>query len=270
MNSHIEELKNQAIEAAIKGKWQEAIKLNEKILSENENDLDTYLRLGFAYLEIGELTKAKRAYLKALKIQPGHQIAINNLEKIRILQKARQKIKKEGRKNFYLDPNLFLDVPGKTKVVSLVNLGQLHILAKLKIGQKVNLKIKRRKIEVRTDEGEYIGALPDDLSKRLTLFIKAKSKYSCYIKGASKKNVEVFIKEEKKGRKLKHYLSFPKNFQDDLKTMTADMENLEIPEEPEEEKEELPIDLEKLAEEVEEKEFYEEPPLEKEDEEFEE
>lgn len=254
MNINLDILKDRAIEAAIKGKWEKAIKLNQKIINQIPDDLEAHLRLGYAYLQIGDLSQAKKTYLKALKIQPGNKIASNNLEKIKILIRNHQPLKSKNNKKINIDPNIFLDIPGKTKVVSLVNLGQINVLAKLEIGQKVNLKIKKRRIEIRTENNEYVGALPDDISKRLIIFIKGGSQYLGYIKEVSKKNVDVFIKEIKKRGKFKQYPSFPKNIQTDLKIITGE-EILET-ENQDEITDDEPIDFEKLAEELEEKESY--------------
>jgi len=266
MDSTLDILKKEAIEAAMSGNWHKGIKLNKKIITEAPDNLNSYLRLGFAHLQLGDLSNAKKAYLKALKIQPGNQIALNNLEKIKILKNKSENALSKEKNQLYLDPNLFLNIPGKTKVVSLINLGQISILAKLKVGQKIYLKIKKRRVEARTETDEYIGALPDDISKRLILFLKAKTQYISFIKEVTKKNVDVFIKEEKRGRKVRHYPSFPKNLQEDIKTI----EEQEETGEEEIDKEETPLDLEKLAEEVEEKEYYPEAPLEEERDDFEE
>ena len=141
-----------------------------------------------------------------------------------------------------MNPNLFLEIPGKTKSVGLVNLGQKNILAQLSVGQEVVQKIKKRKVEVRTKENEYIGSLPDDLSRRLLVFLKAKSKYGVFIKEASLSRITVFIREDKKGKKVQHYLSFPQNIQSQIAEMQSEKENNDEPEEV------AAVDIEKLAE----------------------
>lgn len=265
MNPIIDQLKQQAIESAIQSQWEKAIDFNEKILAVDPNDIEALLRLGFALLQKGKIKEAKKNYQKALKIQPGNQIAHNYLERIKILE-GKKGLKSKDIESSVLNPNLFLDLPGKTKAVSLINLGQIKTLAKLKIGQKLILKIKKRRVEARTENNEYVGALPDDISKRLIIFIKEKSNYSCFVKEVSKKNVEVFIKEEKKGKKVARYLSFPKNMSQDLKNIEeGQTENEDEIEEIDDE--EAPFDLEKLAEEIEEKELYDHPSLEDPDEE---
>src|SRR3990167_2211783 len=145
----LEQLEEQAINAALKHQWDEAILLNKQIISLDQVNFGTYLRLGFAYMQKHELAKAKTFYRKILKMQPVNRIALENLEK--------------------------------------------------------------SKIEIRTQQNDYIGSLPDDVSQRLKYFIKEKSTYTCFIKETSLTEVVVFIKEETKGRKVQRYLSFAQN-----------------------------------------------------------
>lgn len=210
----LELLEQQAVDSAINLDWVEAIKINKRILKTNKNNLNAILRLGFAHLQKHDLKDAKRIYKHALKIQSENQIAQENLERIKILEeKGGKKTTQRDRK---FDPNLFLEVPGKTRASILVNLGQKNILAQLTVGEEIVIKPKKIKAEIRTKLNEYIGSLPDDLSKRLYLFIKAGSEYSCFIKDVSLNRVVIFIREEKKGKKVAKYSSFPKNIQTNI------------------------------------------------------
>ncbi|QQG44140.1 MAG: tetratricopeptide repeat protein [Candidatus Roizmanbacteria bacterium] len=243
-------LEQQAVDAAVTSNWKVAISLNKKILEADHDNLSACLRLGFANLQVKNIKEAKKYYNKALKIQPRNQVGIENLERIQIL--SEKGLKKAAAAN--LDPNLFLEVPGKTRTVTLVNLGQKKDLAELVVGQEIALKSKTRKVEARTVSGEYIGCLPDDLSKRLIFFLKAKSKYSAYIKESNLNKVIIFIKEILKGKKVLNYSSFPQNIQTNLgqitEEKTADQEEESSSEEDEwdvisreltpEEKEEIP------------------------------
>lgn len=223
MNKQLSQLHDQANNAAIAGNFTEAIRLNEEIIVLAPEDVDAYLRLGFAFLQKKELENSKKAYKQALKLEPINQIARNNLDKIKILEKGpNAHLLDHSDQDMSLNPNLFLNVLGKTKEITLVNIGQADVLATLKIGQYVELKVKKRRVEVRDNKGEYVGALPDDISKRLIFFLDAGSTFIVYIKAASKNSVDIFIKEEKKGAKVKGYTSFPKNIQDDLKDMGSD------------------------------------------------
>src|SRR3989338_4688346 len=237
---NIEKLENQAIDAAVNFKWQEAIDLNEKIIKLDKKNLPAFLRLGFATSQNQKFTDAIKYYKKALKIQPSNNIAKENIERLKVLQN--KNTKKSKKSPMYLDPNLFLESTGKTKSVALVNIGQKNILAQLIVGQEVDLKIKKRKVEIRTKENEYIGTLPDDLSRRLLVFLKAKSKYSVFIKEAGLSKVIVFIREEIKGKKVQQYLSFPQNIQSQIGEMQNEKEG------EAESEVEAEVDLEKLAE----------------------
>ncbi|OGK25388.1 hypothetical protein A3A46_00070 [Candidatus Roizmanbacteria bacterium RIFCSPLOWO2_01_FULL_37_13] len=239
-NENIEQLENQAVDAAINFNWKLAIDANKRIIKLDKKNLAAQLRLGFTYIQLQKFDEAKKFYRKALKIQPNSNVAKINLERLKVLQSKTSK--KSKKTQIYLDPNIFLEISGKTKSVSLVNLGQKNILAALTVGQEIFLKFKKRKVEVRTRENEYVGGLPDDLSRRLLVFLKAKSKYRVFVKEASLSRVTVFIHEEKKGKKVQQYLSFPQNIQSKIAEMQAEKEG------DEDSEEETGVDLEKLAE----------------------
>lgn len=257
----IERLEQQSIDAAMNLDWAQAIKINNRIIKNDKKNLGAHLRLGFAYLQLSELAEAKRVYKQTLKIQSENVIAHEHLEKIEILESRGSKKTMSRQKKF--DPNLFLEVPGKTKTSLLVNIGQKNILAQLTVGEEVYIKSKKIKAEIRTESNEYVGSLPDDLSKRLFLFFKVGSEYSCFIKEISLNRVIVFIREDKKGKKVARYSSFPKNIQTNMAKVSGD-EQSDKPGASEETDDELQIenlsetDLDRLAENLthEDKEFF--------------
>jgi len=233
-------LENYAIDAAIHNNWEKAIEINKEILKQDQENVGAYLRLGFAYLQQRNFEQAQKNYQKAVKIQPSNNVALDNLERLKILQS-----KKGRKKNFNeanLDPNTFLEIPSTTKTVALVNIGQKNLVAQLIVGQKVHLKTKKRRVEIRTTNDEYVGCLPDDLSRRLILFLKDKSDYSVHIKEASSNKIIVFIKEVRKGPKVARFISFPKNIQNNIAQISNAKE-----ETSDDTEEVLNDDIEKLA-----------------------
>jgi tetratricopeptide (TPR) repeat protein len=204
---NLEILEQQSVDAAINLQWKEAVRLNLEIVKSDKENIAAYLRLGFANLQLNNLKESKKYYRRALRIQGKNSVALDNLEKIKILEAKGAKNHKFGTASF--KPDLFIEIPGKTKTVFLVNHGQKDVLAKLFVGEEVELKIKKRRVEVRTVNNEYMGSLPDDLSKRLIFFIKAGSVYKTIIKEADLNHVAVFINEEKKGKKAGNNISFP-------------------------------------------------------------
>ena len=237
----ISNFERQAINNAMNGQWIDAIKLNENIIQIDKKNIEAYLRLGFANLQINKIKRAKQFYLQALKIQPNNSFVKKNLERIKILDSK----KLVSSNTTPLDPLLFVDIPGKTKTISLVKCGPKSVLAKLTVGQKVFLINKKRRVEIRTTEKEYVGCLPDDLSKRLAIFIKNGGIFSVYIKETSLKNITVLIKEEKKGTKMMKFVAFPS----DLSVNLSRMESSSGEEISDDDAEEISLlDLEKLAE----------------------
>jgi len=205
---HIEQLESQAIDAAIEGRWEDAIRLNSQIIGEDPEQLNAHLRLGYAKLQLNELSEAQEAFQAALVIQPKNNIAEEHLSKIAVLK---DKNKKRLVSSTKYDPELFVEIPGRTRTIHLVNLGQKEDLAGINIGEEVVLNEKRRKLEVRTSADDYLGSLPDDISKRLSYFINEGSTYKTHIKEIDLNNVVVFIREVLKGKKVRQYPSFPSN-----------------------------------------------------------
>ena len=217
----IDTFETQAIDAAIQGNWIAAIELNTKILELDRKNLQALLRIAFSHLQTGNYTESKKQYHKALRLQPKSSVAHQYLEKIEILEQGT--VRPQTKTAF--DPHLFIESFGKTKMTLLTNLGQKQILAQLSIGQKMQLKIKRRRVEIRTESDEYVGTLADDISKRLILFIKAKSTYTAYIKEVSFIKVIIFIREDKKGRSVSHHISFPINLQKNIEQIGDSTQN---------------------------------------------
>jgi hypothetical protein len=215
----IDFLEQQAVDAAINLEWEKAIELNKEIHKLEPDNIGAVLRLGYAMFQLKNINEAKVYYEKALKIQPNNPVANDYLERIDVLLNNKKSPTTKNKQKIIYDPNLFLEIPGKTKSVSLVNLGQKNTLVHLMPGETVELIPKSHKIEVRTEDDEYIGSLPDDLSKRLMYFLKEQSEYSVHIKECTLNKIVAFIKEDVKGKKVSHYSSFPANIQNDLGQM---------------------------------------------------
>lgn len=194
---------NQAINTALTGDWESAIKLNQEILSENPNDVQALNRMGLAYIILGKSTNAKETYLKVLEIDPLNSIALKNLDKISNNSNGEG----DGEGIVIQVNNIFVEEPGKTKVIELINLAQSEILLTLQTGQAVDMSIKRLKVFISQGK-KYIGVLPDDIGKRLIRFINGGNKYEAYVKSTSHQGVTIFIRELKKASKFKDQVSF--------------------------------------------------------------
>jgi hypothetical protein len=201
------DLTTQAINAALVNNWDKAIEANLTILKENANDIAALNRLAWAYKESGRLKLALDTYCKVLKIDRFNPIALKNLKLIEDSPKKAHLCQKNN--NHPYEPEMFLEEPGKTKVVRLVNLAPASILFSLSPGYPVNLEIKRRTVTVVNDQGTYLGALPDDLSCKLIRLIKGGNQYAVVVRTVAKNGLDVFIRERCRSQRFKNQPTFP-------------------------------------------------------------
>ncbi len=195
---------SQAINAALYSNWREAIKYNQEILTQNPKDVDALNRLAYAHMQLGKLKEAKKFYKKVITLDGYNQIAKKNLIKI----ESRKKSLKDTGAASILQPSFFLEEPGKTKTISLINIAPFSLLSRTNIGHEVFLYPKRHTIEVRDQNKAYLGALPDDISYRLIRCLKSGNTYTVFVKNVSKNQLTVFIKEVTRTGKFRHQPSF--------------------------------------------------------------
>jgi hypothetical protein len=192
-------IKNQAIQTALTGDWDTAINLNRLILAEDPNDIDTLNRLAYAFLSIGNVKDAKDLYEKVLTLDMKNPIALRNLKRLTEPQSKRLTVTIN---------NIFIEEPGKTKIIELTNIADKKIITVLRSGEKLNLRIKRSKIFVLDTENQYIGMFPDDMSQRLIKFINAGNQYDSYVRTVDSNRVCIFIREIKRVKRFKNQPSF--------------------------------------------------------------
>lgn len=193
----------QAIQASLSGNWAAAIALNSAILKTNPKDLESLNRLAFAYTALGKLKEARSTYQKVLKIDKLNPIALKNMK--RLGETATRKVTNT---TYHVDTNMFLEEVGKTKVITLLNTAPSKTLRMLQVGQPVALVIKRLKIFVLDESKQFLGMLPDNMSKRLIKFMNAGNKYTANIKSVSEHEVTIFAKETKRAARYKNQPSF--------------------------------------------------------------
>lgn len=205
----MDDLIKQAISAALHQDWQTAITLNKTIVDNSKNNIDAIIRLAYAYTRIGNKDKAKQLYKQALMLDRYNHIAKKNLERLNSFPNlipdttSIQPPSEAG-----ISPSLFIEEPGRTKTITLVNLAPVTTLMKLKIGDRVFLNPKKHTVEVRNSGKNYIGAIPDDVSFRLIRFLNAGNQYDVFVKKVATKCVVIFVKESKRGKKFQYQPTF--------------------------------------------------------------
>ncbi|MBM3205403.1 tetratricopeptide repeat protein [Candidatus Shapirobacteria bacterium] len=197
-------LEEQAIKAALNQNWEKAVEINKNILKEKPEDIPALNRLGRAFWELGQNEKAQRTYKKVIKIDRFNPIANKNLKRI-----GKNKNKNNFKSNFVPSGKVFLEEPGRTKLVRLTRLASPSVLAQLDSGDAVFFLIKKRLVSVLDEQENYLGAIPEDLSQRLIKFIKGGNQYQAFVKSVDHQRLEIFIREVSRGKKFASIPSFP-------------------------------------------------------------
>lgn len=200
-------LHQQAIDAALDSKWELALKLNKQIIRLDPQNIDALNRLAKAQLELGKINLAKKYYCEVIKIDPYNPIALKNLKIIKSFKLCAGAIFTSCAKT-RLSPSLFLQEPGKTKMVSLLKIAEPQKLSQAFCGMRVEMAIKNRKITVVDTNGNYLGVLPDDVSHHLLRLFKGGNKYELFVKSIRVNRLSVIIKETFRSKKFKNQPSF--------------------------------------------------------------
>lgn len=196
-------LEQQAIASALTQNWNDAVKINLEIIKKDQKSIEAQNRLGRAYMELGKNILAKKSFEKVLKIDPYNHIAHKNL----VNCSSGKIIKNNGSR--VLDPNLFLEDPGKTRTTTLVEVANKDVIFSSSIGDEITLSPRKRAIVVTTLNGTYLGKLADDLCQRLSAFMRSGNKYKVSIKSTEPGEIKIFIREISRSKKFADYPTFP-------------------------------------------------------------
>jgi len=210
-------LPNSAIRAALSGNWDEAVKLNKEILKETPKNLEALNRLAKAYIELGQKNPALKAIKDALSIDHYNQISLKLKARL-----STGKILKGNKSDSYATLSAFIEEPGKTKTVLLINCASPKKISCSECAQGLQLIPKRHTIHVCDCDGNYLGMLPDDLGKRLNLLIKGGNIYESFVKSVGEKDLTIFIREISKAKKYRDLPSFPAKITSDYLIDRAD------------------------------------------------
>ncbi|MDQ2717586.1 MAG: tetratricopeptide repeat protein [Chloroflexota bacterium] len=195
-----------AIQQALNSQWEEAIATNKNILSIFPSEVEAYNRLGKAYSETGQYAEARQFYAQTLKFNPNNSIARKNLDRLALLQEETVQMHAGSERT---DPALFNEEPGKTTTTELLNLATPSVLAKVGVGDKVQLQASGRSVIVRNAAGEEIGRIEPRLANRLINFMDSGNRYAAAVRHMEQGQVRLIIREEYQHPNMFGKVSFP-------------------------------------------------------------
>ncbi len=205
-------LNEQAIDAALSSSWDIALKITKQIIKKDPQNVDALNRQARAYMELGKSSLAKKYYSEALKFDPYNPIAIKNLKII----KSFKSNNKENQTHLAgiapkLSASLFLQEPGKTKIVSLLKVAEPQKLSMIYCGMPLEMVIKNRGITIVDANNNYLGVLPDDISHLILRLLRGGNKFGLFVKSIKVNGLSVLIKETYRSKRFKNQPSFLEN-----------------------------------------------------------
>jgi tetratricopeptide (TPR) repeat protein len=195
-----------AVQLAIAGKWDEAVKLNRFIIDSFGADEETQNRLGKALSELGKLKEAKASYEAALKINPMNSIAKKNAARINALLHQKEGLKVGGTR---VDLNLFVEEMGKTVITTIEAPAKDDISSKVAAGDVAELKIEGDGIIAETSRGVRIGTYEAKLARRLIKFMRGGNRYQSGVTSVDGNNVKLIVRETYQDPRFAGKPSFP-------------------------------------------------------------
>lgn len=184
-------LVKKAVSFAMDGLWSDAINMNQSIISDFPNDLETYNRLGKALTEIGRYMEAKAAFEHALELSPNNTIAHKNLERLVHLGGSNPKNIPTPSKT----PQAFMKESGKSIVTSLVNIGPSKVLLRLTPGKTVHLIPSGVEVKVQCPPEEYIGQVEPKLAFKLVRLIEVGNRYEAVVTSVGEQALTIMVRE---------------------------------------------------------------------------
>ena len=195
-----------AVQLAIQGKWDEAVKLNRFIIESFGADEETQNRLGKALSELGKLKEAKASYEVALKLNPMNTIAKKNAARINALLHQKEGLKVGGIK---VDLNLFVEEMGKTVITTVESPPSAEISSKVAAGDVAELRIDGDGIVAETSRGVKLGSLEAKLARRLIKFMRGGNRYQAGLTSVDGNTVKLIVRETYQDPRFAGKPSFP-------------------------------------------------------------
>ena len=205
------QLAEDARRAALDGNWEDAVALNEQIITQSDRDTIAYNRLGRAYIALGQLNEAKDAYTRALHSDPANLIARRNLQRLEIMRVPGGKFTTDvTRPGAVPRTSVFLEEVGRTWVDELVNPGDTLTLADISPGEQLVLSDEDDRLIVRRANGDLLGEIEPKTGRRVLDLMRQGNRYEIYALGLAGQTLRIILREVHRDPSLATTVSFPR------------------------------------------------------------
>jgi len=213
-----EQRSKEAIDMAMQANWQAAVEINKEIIESFPENVDTYNRLGRAYMELGQYKLSREAYRRAAELDPYNAIASRNLRRLNDLKDSGQ-FEIETDK---VEPQRFIEEIGKAGVVILQELAPKEKRASTVAGDRAVLKINGSYLAVENGRGEYLGRVEPKHSQRLIRLILGGNQYSAVVVKSTAEGMTVMVREIFQDPSQVGKLSFPPKGMEEFRAYGSD------------------------------------------------
>lgn len=201
--------------AALAGRWDDAISLNQRIIERSPRDAEAHNRLGRALLALGRYTEATDAYSDALRADPANLIARRNLQRLETL---RQRGDGSPAQESSLDADsenaprttIFIEEVGKTWVDELVNPPPSDVLVDIYPAEQLQLIVAGNRLLVATRDGRRLGEIEAKTAERVIQLMNGGNRYEVYSLGLSAHSLRVILRETYHDPAQAEKISFPR------------------------------------------------------------
>ena len=208
----------EAVDLAMQARWQEAVDVNKQIIESFPQDVDTYNRMGRAFLELGQYAEARQSYGQAAELDPYNAIAARNLRRLNDIKDAGSTTVETDK----VEPRQFLEEIGKAGVVPLIDMAPKEDRAMVVAGDKVGLKVDGSSLIVESSRGEFVGKVEPRYAQRLVRLILGGNEYSASVVKSTKEMMTVIIRETSQHPSQVGKLSFPPRGMEEYRSYGSD------------------------------------------------
>lgn len=202
-------LQEKAIELAAMNRWEDALETNRQILGLGE-DVDTYNRMGKAFMELGQYTESRDAYQNTLKIIPTNSIARKNIARLdALIARGFESGQASRRARQQVDLRMFITETGRTAITTLIDVPKGPAVDALITGEKMEFRVEGKTVYVIDSDGTVIGRLEPKLGQRLAELIGGGNRYLAAIAQSDPRIVRLLIRETYQDPSQRNRISFP-------------------------------------------------------------
>ncbi|MEX2080376.1 MAG: tetratricopeptide repeat protein [Dehalococcoidia bacterium] len=193
-----------AVKLAVASNWDEAVRVNKDYVRQFGDDSEGFNRLGKALSELGQVKEARKAYGRALEIDPTNVIAKRNVDRLATMRDAPSAEATRSQ----VDPKLFVEETGKTTTTRLVALDTAAV-ATLDAGDLLAVALAGNAVNVTTNAGQYVGMVEPKIGLRLSKLMAGGNQYAAALVSTARGVVRVIVRETHQDPSQIGRVSFP-------------------------------------------------------------